>query len=86
MKKFFSLRENKYNLRTKIGTLQYGLETALYCVLQLWFLVLSDIKSLLNVNLFKYKHLKSTVPHENSVRFSSKTKPMFNISTSSIKA
>ena len=62
MKNFFFFRENKYNMRKfqemrqqKVKTVRYGLETALYRAPQLWSLVPVDLKSLLNVNLFKSK-------------------------------
>ena len=62
MKAFFDFRENRYNIRKfqeirqqKIGTVQYGRETALYRARQPWSPVSADLKSLPNVNLFKSK-------------------------------
>ena len=55
-------KENKYNHRNiqeikqqKIRTVWCGLEAAAFQAPQLWYLVPLDIKSLLNVNLFKSK-------------------------------
>ena len=62
MKTFFDFKENRYNIRKfqemrqqKVRTVQYDLKTALYCPPELWSLVLADLKSLRNVNLFRSK-------------------------------
>ena len=51
MKTVFDFWENKYNIRKlqemkqqKVRTVRYGLETALYCASQLWYLVPPDLK------------------------------------------
>ena len=49
MRKFQEMRQQK------VKTVRCGLETALYRAPQLWSLVPADLKSLLNVNLFKSK-------------------------------